>query len=807
MLSHYRLVEKIGEGGMGVVWKALDTRLDRYIALKLLPPELMADPERRRRFLHEARTAAAVTHPNIATIHEIDESTGVIFISMELVAGRTLRSVIGGRPMPIPEALRVATGIAEGLAWAHQEHIVHRDLKPDNVIIGADGRPRILDFGLAKLVERRQEVLRSHLSQQETRTEQMTREGKLLGTPAYMSPEQARGEVVDARSDIFSFGATLYEMVTGRVPFQGNNQIETLAAILHKSAAPASHFNAQLPFRLEEILGKCLEKDPGRRYQDSRDLVVDLRRLGRDLESGSVPSYEGIKGPLTPAPRRRAWGIGLLGALSLAAVGTLAWLAAAGTLPWLGAKADAHTILITPMEVRGQAEGAEYMGRAFAEAIAVNLSRAKGLSVLPVPEAVELETRGSLPRARAAAGAGAGRLLTGALTRDGAILRASLSLVDTARNRVVWGTHKDMADGSLPSLAATLAAEVAAELGVAAPRQYEWFMYHTGTPAMAASPHFSQALAAFRRLDNSALEPTRALVEAFPDEPQARVLRALALFAAAWEYQASSPLRGEFEEGLAALDRVDPNSPWDDHFRALFLSRDGRYQESLDRFTQLLARDDLTPAARANILGFRGQSYSLLKRDDSALADLEEAIRLDPAHDLIFATLSGALNRMGRREEALIQARYALALNPDSFQNQWTLGWVLYDLGRWEEAVKPFGMACESNPVQSWCAYHALALLRSGREQQARAAVGKAASLPESDSGAYVLAKYHAVAGDRAGSLRLLRRSLDLSPFTNRRDFEDFQEEFQADRDFDTLRGTQEFKALLEEAERRLPKD
>jgi tetratricopeptide (TPR) repeat protein len=433
----------------------------------------------------------------------------------------------------------------------------------------------------------------------------------------------------------------------------------------------------------------------------------------------------------------------------------------------------------------------------------VNLSRAKGLSVLPVPEAEELETKGSQPRARAAAGAGAGRLLTGALTRDGAILRASLSLVDTARNRVVWGTHKDMADGSLPSLAATLAAEVAAELGAAAPRQYEWFMYDSGTPALAASPHFSQALAAFRRLDESSLEPTRALVEAFPDEPQARVFRALALMLAAWEYPASSPLRDEFEAGLAALDRVDPNSPWDDQFRALFLSRDGRYQDSLDRFTQLLARDDLTPAARGNILGFRGQSYSLLKRNDEAVADLEEAIRLDPAHDLIFATFAGALNRMGRREEGLIQARYALALNPDSFQNQWTLGWTLYGLGRWEDAVKPFGMACESKPVQTWCAYHALALLRSGREHEARAAAGKAASLPENESGTYILAGYHAVAGDSAGALRLLRRSLDLGYFTSRSDVEDLQ----ADRDFETLRGTKEFKALLEEAARRLPKD
>ena len=302
MLSHYRLVEKIGEGGMGVVWKALDTRLDRHIALKLLPPELTADPERQRRFLREARSAAAVTHPNIVTIHEIDEAGGITFIAMELVEGRSLRTVIGGQPIPIPEALRIATGIAEGLARAHQDRIVHRDLKPENVILGSDGRPRILDFGLAKLVEHQQEALRSQLSLEKTRTGEMTREGKILGTPAYMSPEQARGEVVDARSDIFSFGVTLYEMVTGRLPFQGDSPIEMLAAILHKPAVPASRVNAEVPSRLDDILGKCLEKDAKGRYHSSQDLVVDLRRLGRDLESGSSPSYGEVREKSTSGP-------------------------------------------------------------------------------------------------------------------------------------------------------------------------------------------------------------------------------------------------------------------------------------------------------------------------------------------------------------------------------------------------------------------------------------------------------------------------------------------------------------------------
>jgi len=799
-LSHYRLVEKVGEGGMGVVWKAEDTVLSRTVAIKFLPADVGRDEKRRQMFLDEARAASAVGDAHIVQVHEFGQEGDLDFIVMEYVDGEPLSQLIHGRPMPPEKVARIGLQVARALAKAHRKGLLHRDLKPANILVTSDGDVKVVDFGLSALFTRRETTLATDVRADATT---QTQERVIAGTLAYMSPEQTLGEKLDSRSDIFALGVVLYEMTTGRRPFTGATGAEIAAGIQRARPRPVHELVPKVPLDLDRSVQKALAARPGERYQTMDDLAVDLNRLGRDLESGSSPSYEEINGPLTPGRRRWAWVIGLVGALSLAAVGTLAWLAASGTLAWWGSKADAHTILITPMEVRGQTEGAEYVGRAFAEAIAVNLSRAKGLSVLPVPEAEELETRGSQPRARAAAGAGAGRLLTGALTRDGSILRASLSLVDTARNRVVWGTHKDMADGSLPSLAAILAAEVAAELGVAAPRQYEWIGYDQGTPAMAASPHFIEALAAFRRLDNSALEPTRALVEAFPNEPQARVLRALALQISAWEYQASSPLRDEVEAGLAALDRVDPNSPWDDFFRAQILLRDGRSQDSLDRFTQLLARDDLTPAARAGILAMRGQPYSALMRDDAALADFQEALRLDPANDLIFAIFGDTLMRMGRREEGLIQVRHALALNPVSAQNQVLLGWHLYGLGRWGESVEPLRTGCESKPAQTWCATHALALLRSGRVQEARAAAGKAASLPETSNGAYMLACYNAVTGDRTSALRLLRRSLDLGYITSRRDIEDLR----ADRDFETLRGTKEFKALVEEAERRLPKD
>ncbi len=305
-LSHFKILDRIGEGGMGVVYRAEDEKLQRVVALKVLPPDRLADQERRLRFLREARAAAAVTHPGIAVVHEIDESDGVVFIAMELVGGRTLRAVIGGRPMPFREALRLGVEIAEALSAAHQARLVHRDLKPDNVMVTQDGRVKILDFGLAKLIEERVEPAPGESSRLATISDEMTKAGRVLGTAAYMSPEQIRGQSVDTRSDLFAFGVVVYEMVAGAPPFRGATSMDVMSAILNKEASPPSQINAEVPPELDRIVGKCLEKDPAERYQDTRDLAVDLRRLRRDTESGAAsrPSATGRKDEIRSTRRR-----------------------------------------------------------------------------------------------------------------------------------------------------------------------------------------------------------------------------------------------------------------------------------------------------------------------------------------------------------------------------------------------------------------------------------------------------------------------------------------------------------------------
>jgi serine/threonine protein kinase len=281
-ISHYQILEKLGEGGMGVVYKAKDTHLDRFVAIKVLPPEKISDPDRRRRFTQEAKAASALNHPNIITIHDIDEADGVYFIAMEFVAGKTLSALIPRHGMRLAEVLKYAIQIADALARAHAAGIIHRDLKPSNIMVTGEGLVKVLDFGLAKLTET---GLTSE--QDATRTlKPATEEGKIVGTVAYMSPEQAEGKMIDARSDIFSFGSVLYEMLTGRRAFQGDTQASTIAAILKEEPKPPSQIVEGLPREVDRIVRRCLRKDPEQRFQTMADLKVALAEAKEESDSG-----------------------------------------------------------------------------------------------------------------------------------------------------------------------------------------------------------------------------------------------------------------------------------------------------------------------------------------------------------------------------------------------------------------------------------------------------------------------------------------------------------------------------------------
>jgi serine/threonine protein kinase len=297
-ISHYEILEKLGEGGMGVVWKARDTRLERFVALKLLPASKTADPARRQRFMQEARAASALNHPRIITIYEIDRENDADFIAMEFVPGRTLDQLITGRGLRIGEALKYAIQIADALAAAHAAGIIHRDLKPPNVMVTEKGDVKVLDFGLAKLMEDATGITEDEHTRTIVAAQARTEEGTILGTAAYMSPEQAEGKKVDARSDIFSFGSLLYEMLTGRRAFQGDSKMSTLAAILNREPEPLEKLNPGLPRELVRIVQRCLRKDPDRRAHSMQDLKLALEEIREDSDSGLATMHSGAHAPV-----------------------------------------------------------------------------------------------------------------------------------------------------------------------------------------------------------------------------------------------------------------------------------------------------------------------------------------------------------------------------------------------------------------------------------------------------------------------------------------------------------------------------
>jgi len=748
-VSHYRIVDRLGSGGMGVVYEAEDLNLGRRVALKFLPEELAKNPEALERFQREARAASALNHPHICTIHDLGEHEGKPFLVMELLEGHTLQTRIEERALSLQQAAELGSQMADALAAAHDKGIVHRDLKPSNLFVTARGDLKILDFGLAKLWTDKDEA--DSAMPTERADEMLTTPGTTMGTVAYMSPEQARGEPLDARTDLFSSGVVLYQMATGCLPFDGGTSAVIFSEILGKNPTPATQINPAISPGLQEVLTKALEKDRNLRYQSAADMRADLQRLIRDSGTQSVPAIPAA----TPGKSRKAgylWGA--LTILVLILVGSVFLLRKQEENPPPPVHQDpaGPTIAILPFQNLGADTSADYLRLAVPDEITTVLSRVPSLTVRPFSSSASYS---EAPTDLGATGRElrAANLVTGQYYTQGTQLSLTLEAINVEDNRVVWRDSITVPEGDLLSLRGQVAERV--RLGLLPELGLSSESAAAGTQPTSADAYklYARSLAARNDLESNkqALKMLERSAELDPNYAPTWASLALRYY---YDGQYADGGASAFAKGREAAQRaitLDPNLIGPAVYFVVRGADDGDLEGAFETVQTLVEHRPDSAAA----LFARSYVYRYAGLLDESSRDCEAALALDPI-DRGLRSCANAFTLGGRIE----RARDFLALDPGSeYSVLLEAGILIIEEKEPEAIVELEGLA---DRVQ-WP--DLIELLSTCHEDspgaQASAVAYEARGRTLDPESVYFSASHLAYCGHSEAALRLLRQAID----------------------------------------------